>query len=87
MTTSSKLDGKLEGSNDLQAWKYIPEENDLVRSKDPEEENDNEPYILISSLTGTVTHGSDTWLIDSGASKHMTGYQYSVKLYQEGLTS
>jgi hypothetical protein len=78
MTTSFRLDGKLEGSNDLQAWKYILEENDLVRSKDLEEENDNEPYLLISAFTGTVTHGSDTWLIDSGASKLMTGYQYSL---------
>jgi hypothetical protein len=32
---------------------------------------------LISALTGTITHGSDTWLIDNGASKHMTGYKDS----------
>jgi hypothetical protein len=32
---------------------------------------------LISTLIGTVTHGSDTWLIDSGVSKHMTGYKDS----------
>jgi hypothetical protein len=39
---------------------------------------------LISSLTGTVTHGSDTWLIDSGASKHMTSYKDSLsKLVQK----
>ena len=25
--------------------------------------------------TGTVTHGNDTWLVDSGASKHMTGFK------------
>jgi hypothetical protein len=30
-------------------------------------------YILISALSGSVTPGEDTWLIDSGASKHMTG--------------
>jgi hypothetical protein len=29
-------------------------------------------YVLISALSGSVTHGEDTWLIDSGASKHMT---------------
>jgi hypothetical protein len=34
MTTNFRLDGKLEGSNDLQAWKYILEENDPY--KDPE---------------------------------------------------
>ena len=30
---------------------------------------------MISALTGMVTHGNDTWLVDSGASKHMTGYK------------
>jgi hypothetical protein len=78
MTTSFRLDGKLEGSNDYQAWRYILEENDLVRSKYPEGESDGEPNLLISALSGTVTHGSDTWLIDSGASKHMMGYPYSL---------
>jgi hypothetical protein len=29
--------------------------------------------VLISALSGSVTPGEDTWLIDSGASKHMTG--------------
>ena len=40
------------------------------------ERNDNSDieYSLISALTGTVTHGNDTWLVDSGASKHMTGF-------------
>ena len=38
----------------------------------------SEEYVLISSLTGEITHGSDTWLIDSGASKHMTGHKDSL---------
>ena len=37
--------------------------------------------MLISALTGTVSHGSNDWLIDSGASKHMIGFKESfVKL-------
>jgi hypothetical protein len=32
-----------------------------------------EDYVLFSALFGSVTPGEDTWLIDSGASKHMTG--------------
>lgn len=32
-----------------------------------------EDYVLFSPLLGSVTLGEDTWLIDSGASKHMTG--------------
>jgi hypothetical protein len=30
-------------------------------------------YVLISALSRSVTPGEDTWLIDSGASKHITG--------------
>jgi hypothetical protein len=30
-------------------------------------------YVLFSALSGSVTPGEDTWLIDNGASKHMTG--------------
>jgi hypothetical protein len=29
-------------------------------------------YVLISALLGSVKPGEDTWIIDSGASKHMT---------------
>jgi hypothetical protein len=32
-----------------------------------------EEYVLFYALSGYVTPGEDTWLIDSGASKHMTG--------------
>ena len=32
-------------------------------------------YLLLSSLSGTIQTSCDTWLIDSGASRHMTGYQ------------
>jgi hypothetical protein len=31
-----------------------------------------EDYVLFSALSGSVTPGEDNWLIDSGASKHMT---------------
>jgi hypothetical protein len=30
-------------------------------------------HVLISTLSGSVTLGEDTWIIDSGASKHMMG--------------
>ena len=39
--------------------------------------------VLISTLMGTITHGSNDWLIDSGASKHMMGFKESfVKLLE-----
>ena len=33
--------------------------------------------VLIFALTGNITHSSDDWLIDSGASKHMTRFKES----------
>jgi hypothetical protein len=32
-----------------------------------------EDYVLIYALSGSVSPGDDTWLIDSGSSKDMTG--------------
>ena len=43
-------------------------------------DEDAEEYVLFSALFGSVTPGEDTWLIDSGASKHMTGKKQT--LYQ-----
>jgi hypothetical protein len=35
-----------------------------------------EYYVLTSSLSRSMSPGEDTWLIYSGASKHMTGQRY-----------
>jgi hypothetical protein len=35
-------------------------------------------FVFVSALTRTITQGSDTWLIDSSASKHMTGFRNSL---------
>jgi hypothetical protein len=39
-----------------------------------EKENRKE-YYLVSDLSSLVSMGPKTWLVDSGASKHMTGYK------------
>jgi hypothetical protein len=40
-------------------------------------------HVLISSLSGSVSPGEDTWLIDSGASKHMTGKKNTLSCISE----
>ena len=35
-----------------------------------EDSSSEDEYVLIFALTCNITHGSDDWLIDSGASKH-----------------
>ena len=52
---------------------YEPTNKRFRREKD----DSDEEYVLISALTGTISHGSNDWFVDSGASKHMTGYKES----------
>ena len=55
-------------------------EDDEPSTKRNRQDSDEE-YVLIFSLTGTIAHGSNDWIIYSGASKHMTGFKESfVKL-------
>ena len=35
-----------------------------------EDSSGEDEYVLISALTGNITHGSNYWLIDSGASRN-----------------
>jgi hypothetical protein len=46
-------------------------------SEPPQRDEDikDEAFFFISALSGTVPTDSDIWLIDSGASRHMTGYK------------
>ena len=64
---------------------HTSEDDDPPRKKVKQESEDSssdEEYVLISTLMGTITHGSKDWLIDSGAFKHMTGFKESfVKLF------
>jgi hypothetical protein len=53
-------------------------EDDEHYHEKTKEEDSSKEYVLISSLTCTITHGSDTCLIVSGASKNMTGYKESL---------
>jgi hypothetical protein len=42
-----------------------------------------EDYVLISALSVSVSPSEDTWLIDSGASKHMTGQRDILSCHSE----
>jgi hypothetical protein len=44
-------------------------------------------HVLISALSRSVTPGEDTWLIDSGASKHMMGQRYILSCISENKFS
>lgn len=45
---------------------------------------DNEDYLFISALSSNVPTDSNTWSIDSGASRHITGYrEHLLKLREK----
>jgi hypothetical protein len=44
-------------------------------------------HVLISALSGSVTPGEDTWLIDSGASKHMTSQRDTLLHFRKEVFS
>ena len=46
-------------------------------------EEDAEEYVLFSALSGSLTPGEDTWLIDSGASKHMMAQKKTLTKIKE----
>ena len=52
----------------------MPQHKEMIT----ENEDSSEEYVLISDLTGEITHGSDTWIIDSVASKHRTIHKDSL---------
>jgi hypothetical protein len=70
-----------KGSKRHQA--HTVEDDEPPKKVAKQDESSDEDYVLISALTGTFTHGSDNYLIGSGASKHMTRYKdspHKVKL-------
>ena len=59
----------------MKNWKYhVHETQDNKSDKEriTKNEESSEEHVLISPFIGQIIHGSDTWLIDNGASKHMT---------------
>jgi hypothetical protein len=71
----SKTKGKERGKRH---HVHTVEDDEPPKKVAKEDESNDEEYVLISALTGTVSYGSDIWLVDSGASKHMTGYKDSL---------
>jgi hypothetical protein len=66
MMSKTMMEDKLDGSSKYSSWKTR-----LQRDKDIKEE----AFLFISTLSGMVPTNDDTWLIDCGASRHMTEFR------------
>jgi len=51
------------------------EESRKRQKGSPSEKEKRKEYYLITALSGSLTTSQDTWFVDSGKSKHMTGYK------------
>ena len=77
---SRNKDRSLKNKGNKKIHHSHAEEDDEPSKKRIIKDSDEE-YILISALTRNITHGSNDWLIYSGASKHMARFKESfVKL-------
>jgi hypothetical protein len=47
------------------------------------EQEPQKEYYLISALSSSITKSEEIWLINSGASKHMTGFKQNLANYQD----
>jgi hypothetical protein len=47
------------------------------------EQEQHQKYYLISALSGTITKSEEIWLMDSDASKHMTGFKQNLANYRD----
>ena len=64
-------------------YKYEDEEEEEIPLKRQTKEEDVDEYVLFSALPRFVTPREDTWLIDSGVSKHMTWKKQTVSRLEE----
>ena len=58
------------------------EEEEGPRRKQAKEE-DAEEYVLFYALSRYIIPGEETWLIDSGDSKHMAGHNKTLSKLEE----
>ena len=62
---------------------HLDEDEDEERPQKKTRGEDVEEYVLFPTLSGSVTPREGTWLIDSGASKHMRGKKTTLSKIEE----
>jgi len=47
------------------------------------DQDERREYYLVSTLSGSISNSLDSWLIDSGASKHIIGFKQALLDYKD----
>ena len=70
-------------NNNKRHHAYLAEDEDEERPRNKNRGEYVQEYVLFSALSGSVAPGEDTWIIDSGASKHMIGKKKNLPILEE----
>ena len=70
-------------NNNKRHHAHLAKDEDEERPRKKTRGEDVDEYVLFYAFSGSVTPGEDTWLIDSGASKHMTGEKTTLPRLEE----
>ena len=76
-----------KNNNNKRNHAHLPEDEDEKRPWKSTRGEYVEKYVLLFELSGSLTPREDTWLIDSGASKHMTGKKTTLSNIEEKNSS
>ena len=58
-----------------------------MNTKATKEDEPRKEYYIISALSGSITDSANSWLVNSGASKHMTGNHGALTSYRKKFTT
>ena len=79
--TRNKRNSHKKKNNNRRQHAHAAKDDEPSAKRNKQESDDyssDEEYALISALTENITHGSNDWLIESGASRHITGFKESL---------
>ena len=79
-SSKSKDKGKFKGKGKRKHHAHATNEKEHRRKRSRVEtsSSSDDEFVFVSTLTGTLSQDDDVWLIDGGASKHMTGCRTSL---------
>ena len=61
----------------------VEDSDQEIEEEANKDEYSSEEYVLISALIRSISPRNDTRLVDSGSSKHMTGYKESLSCLEQ----
>ena len=80
--TLLRIGGSPRGSLKEDSKPLLQKKKKKKNTKATKEDEPRREYYLISALSGSITNHAKSWLVDSGASKHMTGNRGVLTIYR-----